>query len=167
MSDGTKVLVRRAAAADLAQVLEIDRSTLYLSHWSPSDYEKYQSRGREDLFHRCLLVAADGWRVAGFAAGSFLEGEEAALVENLAVQWDWRRQGVARALLGGMMTWAKQEGASGLQLEVRVSNTSAQALYRSMSFREEGRRARYYSRPEEDGVLMGMRFEQVGLAKDL
>ncbi|HVB97639.1 MAG TPA: ribosomal-protein-alanine N-acetyltransferase, partial [Chloroflexota bacterium] len=37
---------------------------------------------------------------------------------------------------------------------VRVTNYSAQALYRKYSFREEGIRKRYYSDNNEDALIM-------------
>ena len=100
-------MVRTAEWADLDRVIEIDRSTQYLSHWSPGDYEKYQSRTREDLFHRRLLVALDDLGVVGFVAGTFLEGNEAAVLENLAVDVKSRRRGIARALCVAWIDWAK------------------------------------------------------------
>jgi ribosomal-protein-alanine N-acetyltransferase len=150
--------VRRATVGELARVMEVARGTATASHWTRAAYEKYQSEYREDLFHRCLLVAADGDEVTGFVAGSYLEGDDTALLENLAVDAAWRRRGVASALCAAMMAWAKSEGAWGLQLEVRVSNDAAQALYAELGFVEEGRRKKYYSDPEEDGVSMGLQF---------
>jgi ribosomal-protein-alanine N-acetyltransferase len=44
--------------------------------------------------------------------------------------------------------------AQRLTLEVRVSNSAAQALYRSFGFRVAGRRARYYSDDGEDALVM-------------
>jgi ribosomal-protein-alanine N-acetyltransferase len=152
------MVVRRAAAADVERVMEIARETPEASQWSRGVYEKYEGLTREGLFHRCLLVAVEVERVVGFAAGSFLEGDEAGLLENLAVEVAWRRKGVARALCEGMIAWAKSEGTRGLELEVRVSNEAAQALYAGLQFVERGRRKKYYSNPEEDGVLMGLRF---------
>jgi ribosomal-protein-alanine N-acetyltransferase len=153
-----QVVVRRAVAADLDRVMEIDRATLHVAHWGRNVYEKYEGEPREDFFHRCLLVAVDGDGVIGFTAGSFLEGDDAALLENLSVDATWRRRGVARALCAALIDWAMGEGAWGLDLEVRVSNAAAQALYVSLQFVEQGRRKKYYSAPEEDGVLMGLRF---------
>jgi [ribosomal protein S18]-alanine N-acetyltransferase len=153
-----RVVVRCAVAADIDQVMVIDRATLHVAHWGRNVYEKYEGEPREDFFHRCLLVAVDGDSVIGFAAGSFLEGDDAALLENLSVDATWRRRGVARALCAALIDWAKGEGAWGLDLEVRVSNEAAQALYVSLQFVEQGRRKKYYSDPEEDGVLMGLRF---------
>lgn len=157
MQSKANVVVRRATQADLDQVMEIDRATLYVSHWSRAAYEKYEGESRELLFHRCLLVAVDAAAVIGFVAGSFLEGDDAALLENLAVAARWRRRGVAKALCVAMVEWAAAEGAWGVDLEVRASNDAAKALYAGFQFVERGRRKKYYSDPEEDAVLMELK----------
>jgi len=144
-------------ADDLDRVIEIERGNAAMSHWTQAAYEKYQGEARDDLFHRCLLVAVDD-AVRGFVAGSYLEGDDAALIENLAVDEAWRRKGVASALCAAMIAWARSEGACELQLEVRVSNDAARGLYGALGFVEQGRRKKYYSNPEEDGVLMGLQF---------
>jgi [ribosomal protein S18]-alanine N-acetyltransferase len=153
-----KVEVRRAIAADLDRVMEIERQSAYGAHWTRAAYTKYECEPRDDLFHRSMLVAVEGENIVGFAAASFLEGDDAALLENLAVDSKCRRRGVAKALCAATIEWAKSEGAWGLDLEVRVSNAVALALYESLRFVEQGRRRRYYTDPEEDGVLMGLRF---------
>jgi ribosomal-protein-alanine N-acetyltransferase len=158
MESSAEVVVRRASAADLDRVMEIERQSPYGAHWTRAAYAKYEGEPRDDLFHRSILVAVERENVIGFAAASYLEGDDAALLENLAVDSTWRRRGVAKALCAATAEWAKSEGAWGLNLEVRVSNAAALALYASLRFVEQGRRRRYYSDPEEDGVLMGLRF---------
>jgi ribosomal-protein-alanine N-acetyltransferase len=154
-----EIAVRRAVAADLDRVMEIERQSVYGAHWTRAAYVKYEGEPRDDFFHRSMLVAVEGENIVGFAAASFLEGDDAALLENLAVDLNWRRRGVAKALCAATTEWAASEGAWGLNLEVRVSNAAALALYASLRFVEQGRRRRYYADPEEDGVLMGLRFQ--------
>src|ERR1700744_6197820 len=92
------LVVRQATEADLDQVMEIDRATPYVSHWSRDVYQKYAYELRDHFFHRCLLVAVRNTSVIGFVAGSFLEGDGSALLENLAVEASSRRKGVASTL---------------------------------------------------------------------
>jgi [ribosomal protein S18]-alanine N-acetyltransferase len=153
-----EVEVRHAVAADLDRVMEIERHSAYGAHWTRAAYAKYEGEPRDDLFHRSMLVAVEGENIVGFAAASYLEGDDAALLENLAVDLNWRRRGVAKALCAATIEWAMSEGAWELHLEVRVSNAVALALYASLGFVEQGRRRKYDSDPEEDGVLMGVRF---------
>jgi ribosomal-protein-alanine N-acetyltransferase len=41
-----------------------------------------------------------------------------------------------------------------MYLEVRVSNTVAQAFYERFGFTAESRRKKYYAHPDEDALLM-------------
>ena len=104
------------------------------------------------------VLAASATPSPSMRVAAAVEGDDTALLENLAVDAAWRRRGVASALCAGIIAWAKSEGAWGLQLEVRVSNAAAQALYAELGFVKEGWRKKYYSDPEEDGVLMGLQF---------
>jgi ribosomal-protein-alanine N-acetyltransferase len=65
-----------------------------------------------------------------------------------------RRRGLARRLLRQVLETAVHQGARAAHLEVRAGNEAARALYRSMGFREVGRRGGYYSAPTEDAVLL-------------
>lgn len=73
---------------------------------------------------------------------------------DLAVVQKRRRQGVARALVRYALACGREAGAERALLEVRVSNAAARGLYESLGFRRTALRARYYSQPEEDAVLM-------------
>jgi ribosomal-protein-alanine N-acetyltransferase len=56
-----------------------------------------------------------------------------------------------------MIDEAISRGANWLTLEVRVSNTQAQALYRKYGFTVHGTRKRYYSDNNEDALIMWSR----------
>ena len=73
---------------------------------------------------------------------------------NVAVAPAWRRQGLARWILGFAMRKAAREGASRAFLEVRESNREALSLYEALGFVRVGARRGYYSEPLEDAVLL-------------
>ena len=59
---------------------------------------------------------------------------------TLAVHPGWQRRGVGKALLAGLIEWARAAPAvEKIELNVRSSNTGAQALYRQLGFTEIGR----------------------------
>ena len=75
----------------------------------------------------------------------------------IAVAPEYRRQGIASALLQHWQNTVQQQGATRLLLEVRASNETAQQLYRKHGFQTCGRRKNYYALPDggsEDAVLM-------------
>lgn len=59
---------------------------------------------------------------------------------TLAVHPGWQGRGVGRALLAGLIEWARAAPAvEKIELHVRASNAAAQALYRKLGFAEIGR----------------------------
>ena len=68
---------------------------------------------------------------------------------------DARREGVGRALLDAVSSWAASERAERIQLEVRAGNLGAIRFYERAGLINEGVRRGYYRDPEEDAVLMG------------
>jgi ribosomal protein S18 acetylase RimI-like enzyme len=55
-------------------------------------------------------------------------------VDALAVRPDWRRRGVARALLGEADHQAERNGSTGVALDTGLANTPARALYEAYGF---------------------------------
>ncbi len=85
-------------------------------------------------------------------------------ITNIAVFPEFRRRGVAKALLNKVFEFAKEKELSFVSLEVRPSNTEAVSLYEKTGFKEEGRRKNFYRLPLEDALIMTKRFsyENIG-----
>ena len=98
------------------------------------------------------LVAVEGETVAGYI-GSQTVMEETDMM-NVAVHPDFRRQGIAEALVNGLVEHLKAMGSRCLTLEVRASNAPAIALYEKLGFTEIGRRKNYYRNPREDALIL-------------
>jgi [ribosomal protein S18]-alanine N-acetyltransferase len=75
-------------------------------------------------------------------------------VTNVAVHPGRRRQGIARALLGGVIDDGRARKLRMVVLEVRPSNRDALTLYESFGFRVVGRRRGYYYDTGEDALIM-------------
>jgi ribosomal-protein-alanine N-acetyltransferase len=73
---------------------------------------------------------------------------------SVATLPDFRRRGMARALLERAITFGRDKGARSILLEVRRSNAAAIQLYRSFGFWTAGVRPRYYADNLEDAVEM-------------
>ncbi|MCS6845426.1 MAG: ribosomal protein S18-alanine N-acetyltransferase [Caldilineales bacterium] len=86
-------------------------------------------------------------------AGCWLVDEEAHLM-TIAVAPEWQGLGLGEWLLLQVLDLVERRGAEVCTLEVRVSNQVAQALYRRLGFRVEGRRRRYYTDNNEDALIM-------------
>ena len=100
---------------------------------------------------RYVVLLADG-KCIGYGGGFAVAGEFE--ITTIAVAAQYRKQGYGAKLLTALTDAAKAAGAETMYLEVRLSNTPAQALYRRFGFDEVGRRANYYTHPTEDAILM-------------
>jgi ribosomal-protein-alanine N-acetyltransferase len=90
--------------------------------------------------------------IIGFAGMWILFDE--AHVTTIGVHPKERGNGLGELLLVQLFVEAAARGAEMLTLEVRVSNDSAQALYRKYGFERHGLRRRYYSDNGEDAYIM-------------
>lgn len=99
---------------------------------------------------------AQNTALLGFLAASLLRAGPWAECEldYLVVAEAAQRRGIGRQLLTAFLSWARVSGAHAVHLELRASNHSAVALYTQAGFRRCGLRRGYYSRPEEDAILM-------------
>jgi ribosomal-protein-alanine N-acetyltransferase len=95
---------------------------------------------------------ADDGRIIGFA-GMWLAFDEAHAT-TIGVAPEYRGRGLGELLFLAMIDEAIARGANWLTLEVRVTNASAQALYRKYHFTVHGTRKRYYSDNNEDALIM-------------
>ena len=103
------------------------------------------------------LVATEGERVAGYIGSQTVMDETDMM--NVAVHPDYRRKGIAEALVNNLVEQLKKMGSHCLTLEVRASNVPAIALYEKLGFSEIGRRKNYYRNPREDALILRKEWE--------
>lgn len=103
------------------------------------------------------LVAVEGDIVAGYIGSQTVMGETDMM--NVAVHPDFRRKGIAEALVNTLVDQLKLQGSHCLTLEVRASNMPAQKLYEKLGFSVIGKRPRYYHNPKEDAIIMRKEWE--------
>ncbi len=75
-------------------------------------------------------------------------------VNTIAVSPARRRQGLGKRLMRHVLEEAVRAGATRATLEVRRSNTAALRLYEQLGFRITAVRPGYYSKPEEDALIL-------------
>jgi ribosomal-protein-alanine N-acetyltransferase len=168
-----EISIRAAVVEDAAEVLEIERNCAEAPHWSEAVWAQILSQYTQDAplyrtpfggSRRMCFVAEQEDEIAGFVVISVLSGsgvgDGVAEMESLAVREDARKRGVGRSLCLQAMLWAQTMGAGSMQLEVRSASVAAMALYRSLSFLEQGRRSGYYTDPKDDAVMMELALTQ-------
>ena len=79
---------------------------------------------------------------------------EEAHITAIAVREAYRGRGMGELMLAGAIEIAMQEKSRVVTLEVRVSNSSAIALYQKYGFKKVGLRKNYYSDNREDADIM-------------
>ncbi len=98
------------------------------------------------------LSSSDGHHIVGFVSSWIMADE--AHITGIAVRETYRRQGIGEQLIISAVELALEQKASILTLEVRVSNTGAQALYSKYGFTQVGLRKAYYTDNREDAIIM-------------
>ena len=100
-----------------------------------------------------VLTARSDRCIAGFAIMRY--AEEAAHLNLLAVDPEYRRRGIARRLVTWLEETALIAGTFVIGLELRARNEAAQDFYRALGYREVGRVPGYYQ-----GVEAAIRMER-------
>lgn len=178
-----RYVVDRMTMSDIPRVIEIEKLA-YSSPWPPSAYRKEiqenryahyivvrdthlqsppahaeRAEAQRRVFPLNLLPVKtavppnpDIASIVGFA-GLWLMVDESHIT-TIAVHPDYRGRGVGESLMSALIGVSYEIGARMVTLEVRVSNTVAQNLYRKYGFKEAGIRRRYYSDNHEDALIM-------------
>ncbi|MFO7654259.1 MAG: ribosomal protein S18-alanine N-acetyltransferase [Candidatus Krumholzibacteriia bacterium] len=147
MSLAGDMTVRPGHLSDLAQVERIER-TSFSDAWSRGALASELTSDRL----RLSLVAELGGEVAGYLMAWRVPDQLHIL--NIAVRNDRRRSGVGTALLVAAAQEAAADGLFEVTLEVRRSNTGAQAFYARHGFAPTGVRPRYYPDSGEDALIL-------------
>ncbi len=101
---------------------------------------------------RVYVVARVGATVVGY--GGLMLVADDGHVTTLAVDPRWQRHKLGTRVLHALAAAAIERGAKNLTLEVRASNSGAQALYRAFGFAPAGIRKGYYVETNEDAIIM-------------
>jgi len=134
---------------DLRRGVMAIESAAYPRPWSHGVFVSEIEQMRAGSRH--YVVARRGREVVGYAGVWFSAGE--AHITNVAVKPESRRHGVATRLLVDLASVARERGCAAWTLEVRVSSTGAQELYRIFGFAPAGVRQCYYENTE-DAIVM-------------
>jgi len=146
MMQRSNVEISVAEKDDISAIAELEKMC-FSSPWSEKAVLDTMS-GENSLF---LVAKAEG-KICGYI-GSYSALDEG-YITNVAVNPDFRRRGVGKALVGELIRQGKEKGLSFLTLEVRESNEGAIALYSDLGFENVGKRPRFYSNPTEAAYLM-------------
>jgi ribosomal-protein-alanine N-acetyltransferase len=98
------------------------------------------------------VVATDQDKVVGYGGMWILIDE--CHITTIAVDPKRRGEGIGRKILEHLIEKAKENDLDWISLEVRITNTVAQKLYKSLGFEVVGIRKGYYLPNNEDAIIM-------------
>ena len=137
-----------SSVAEIDDVMAIERES-FTNPWTREMHLADQEH-RSVAF--CYLARGAGGAVVGFC--SFWRVVDELHINNLAVRPEFRRRGVARALLARVLADGARLGAVRATLEVRRSNETARLLYERLGFTVAAVRQSYYTNPVEDALVL-------------
>ena len=128
-------------------VMRIEQE-VYPKPWSPAlFYSELALRST-----RAYVVAHVGRELVGY--GGLMMTLDEGHVTTIAVAPRWHRHKIGTRLLLALVRAAVARDAASITLEVRISNSAAQDLYRRFGFAPVGVRKGYYQEVNEDALVM-------------
>ena len=149
--------IRAFRTADAPTIAEILHGSAEVAGWPPESYAKLA-----ELPGGVVLVCEANEPVGFLAARQAADEAE---ILNIAVHRDFRRQGVASALLLAALDEFRRSAIARIFLELRESNLPARALYEGHGFAPSGLRKAYYHGPTEDALCMMRKLRGIPDAK--
>ncbi|MGQ4874739.1 MAG: GNAT family N-acetyltransferase [Promethearchaeia archaeon] len=156
-------VIRRCRESDLDGVIEVNEREL------PEDYPYFFYKSILDNFPEGFLVACPKnnlekiigyimWRIEKTPSKHSFKLINKAHLVSIAVSEEYRRKGIASALLRLSMPAIKKYGIQEYVLEVRVSNINAINLYKKFNYKTQGIKKRYY-KDGENAYFMVVKVE--------
>ena len=146
MGKTAEITFRKMTANDADAVAEIELKTFSMP-WKREDFFRELNKD----FAEYIVGEIDEKIVA--YAGAWISFNEAEVM-NVAVDENFRGQGIGKKLFAELIKICKNRGATAITLEVRPSNTPAIKIYENFGLKSVGRRKNYYDNPTEDALIM-------------
>lgn len=139
--------LRSLQLTDLPEVRAIERVSLP----TPTKAGAYEYELTQNELAHYQALTVNGRALIGYS-GYWLIADEVH-ISIIAIHPDWRRRGLGELLLINMLALTQYQAATLATLEVRASNTAAQALYQKYGFAVVGERPKYYRNGETAFVM--------------
>ncbi|MDK2857113.1 MAG: hypothetical protein PWQ29_837 [Verrucomicrobiota bacterium] len=137
--------IRPAGSDDLAAMTRLLQELFAIETEFEEDPEK-QRCGLQMLLDSSqagIWIAERRGRVVGMVAMQLMistaEGGLSGLVEDLVVSSAYRRRGLGKALLDAAVQWAREQGATQIQLLADGHNVPAIIFYRKLDWKQTNR----------------------------
>ncbi len=135
---------------DLDEIMRVERLS-FKTPWSRNMFMEELSRHQSKTFVARLAGLPDK-PLVGYVMFWIVVDELHIL--NIAVDPDWRRQGIGAKLMELVFEHARGSRTALIVLDVRYGNAAARRMYEEFGFRGVGVRLKYYSDTGEDALVM-------------
>lgn len=151
MSTEPTYAITHATVADISTMVELLQQLFTIEQdFVPNPAQ--QQRGLELLLENplaiILVAKTEQQQIIGMCTAqrvvSTVQGTYAAWIEDVIVRDEFRKQGIATALLQEAIAWAKRHGASRVQLLVDIQNIPALQFYEKLHWQATQLQARYF-----------------------
>ncbi|MEW5759140.1 MAG: GNAT family N-acetyltransferase [Candidatus Thermoplasmatota archaeon] len=140
-----EISIREAANEDLEGIIELLKELLGAMKDTEDLEHKQLAENCQALFadrSHYLLVAEHQGKVVGFINFSTrrtcLHSAQSALIDELVVSANYRKQGLGRRLLLAAIEKCKQLGCCEIEVSTETQNTTARKFYSQLGFKEIG-----------------------------
>lgn len=146
--------IRRMEVADVPAVSALDHACFSLP-WPERSFTYEVTSNENSIPLVAVTVDETGnSHLAGFIVVWLIIDE--AHIGTIGIDDQYRRKGIAEALIRTAFSQAKERGALMAFLEVRAGNIGAIRLYEKLGFATDGVRRGYYQDNHEDAILMSL-----------
>lgn len=139
--------LKLADKRDLSAVAELEQTFVF-----PLSEEELHKLHENETFR--IIIWKDGNEILGHCV--LFRVMDEAEITSFSVRKDQRGKGIGAAFLTELLDYLRKDGAKIAYLDVRESNVGARRLYAKCGFSEIGRRKRFYQKPVEDAIGMGI-----------
>ena len=140
----SKIKIRKAVSSDIADLAGLLRDLFSIEEDFQFDEQK-QRAGllmliESDCNEKVLFVAEKDKRVIGMCSAQTListaEGGKAAMIEDMVVEKSARGNGIGRLIMDEIVSWAKENGITRLQLLADKNNIRAISFYKKNDWKD-------------------------------
>ncbi|MDT2597000.1 ribosomal protein S18-alanine N-acetyltransferase [Enterococcus dongliensis] len=143
-------LLRKIVDQDIKELIALERDVYFgETPWTKS---AFLAEIHSPIPHLYICIVSKQAQIAGFI-GSRLIGNDTHIT-NIAVGTAFQNRGIGKLLIDEVENFAIMNDCETLSLEVRISNTDAQRLYRRLGFSARNIRKNYYTENNEDALDM-------------
>ncbi|MCK4364182.1 MAG: ribosomal protein S18-alanine N-acetyltransferase [Candidatus Aminicenantes bacterium] len=135
---------------DLPYILEIENVSF------PNPWHEITFRGEiynQPISYPFVIIFKPQKKIIGYLV--FWQIKERMQINNIAIHPDYRRMGIAEAVLHQVLSEVRMGEIKFVTLEVRPSNIAARTLYNKLGFDVLGIKENYYHDPPEPALVMG------------